>query len=676
MKQNHLPRVSTFHHGSSWRATPHLRCWALLMALTLALVLTTSPAQAQSVLVPAGSAWKYLDDGSNQGTAWREPGFNDASWLAGPAELGYGDGGEATVVSYGPNPSNKYVTTYFRHSFWVEDPGQYEVLSLRLLRDDGAVVYLNGVEACRSNMPAGPVTYLTLALTAVSGAAEHAFWESAVDAGVLVSGTNVLAAEIHQSSVTSSDISFDLTLASPGPFRKAPYLTFNGNGSEMEIRWQLRSTSTCAVEWGVDSLCADGSAVTSEYGSDHQHVYTVEGLAPSRRYFYRVIAGADTLAGSFRSAPDPGETDTAFLCYGDSRTYPAQHDQVASAMLACAAGDSSFHSIVLSVGDLVSDGDVEAHWDSELLGTDYSGIRTMLAGLPFQAAMGNHEESGLLFQKYFPYPFTSDRYWSFDYGPAHFAILDQYVDYGPGSAQLSWLETDLASTSKPWRFILLHEPGWSAGGGHANDVSVQDNLQPLCEEYGVAAVIAGHNHYYARALVNGVQHITTGGGGAPLYAPDTTYPYVVTAEMAYHYCTIQINANVLTFNAVTKDGAVIDEFTLLQTPTGTGTPSDVRSDGTQGLSPTFPNPFNASVNIDFTLPVAGKVSVRVYSCEGRLVRVLLDRSMAAGNHGVAWDGLDDKGRAVASGVYVCRLECKLGPDITRLEETRRIVLLR
>ena len=76
---------------------------------------------AQDVaLIPFGSTWKYLANGSNQGTAWTAIGFNDGSpWLSGPAELGYGDGDEATVVSYGSNASNKYVTTYFRKTISI-----------------------------------------------------------------------------------------------------------------------------------------------------------------------------------------------------------------------------------------------------------------------------------------------------------------------------------------------------------------------------------------------------------------------------------------------------------------------------------------------------------------------------------------------------------------------------
>jgi hypothetical protein len=175
-------------------------------------------------LVSSGSVWKYLDDGSNQrtpadGASWfGHPNYNDSFWSEGLAELGYGDESEgrpeATVVGYGTNTNDKHITTYFRRSFDVADASQYLRLHLRLLRDDGAIVYLNGAEAevARSNMPEGTVGHLTPASTGISGADEYTFYDFAVEPGLLHNGTNILAAEVHQSSTTSSDLSFDLEL--------------------------------------------------------------------------------------------------------------------------------------------------------------------------------------------------------------------------------------------------------------------------------------------------------------------------------------------------------------------------------------------------------------------------------------------------------------------------------
>jgi len=166
-------------------------------------------------LVPQGAVWRYRDDGSDQGTAWRGVGFDDSTWDEGPAELGYGDAGagrpEATVVSYGPFAFDKYITTYFRHTFTVADPAAFQAMRLSVLRDDGAVVHLNGQEVFRDNMPGGAIDYLTPAAD-VAFDDGTLFLTNTLSPDVLVEGDNVIAAEIHQDNPTSSDISFDLVL--------------------------------------------------------------------------------------------------------------------------------------------------------------------------------------------------------------------------------------------------------------------------------------------------------------------------------------------------------------------------------------------------------------------------------------------------------------------------------
>jgi hypothetical protein len=171
---------------------------------------TTFNGPLNDTLVAAGAVWKYLDNGSNQGAAWTAPGFNDTAWTSGGAELGYGDGGEVTVLSYGPNANAKFITTYFRRAFNAGNPVGYTNLALRLMRDDGAVVYVNGREVFRSNMPGGAVSYTTLATTAVGGADESTFFSANISPTDLVAGANLLAVELHQSAANSSDISFNL----------------------------------------------------------------------------------------------------------------------------------------------------------------------------------------------------------------------------------------------------------------------------------------------------------------------------------------------------------------------------------------------------------------------------------------------------------------------------------
>ena len=208
-----------------------------------------------STLVSTGAVWKHFDLGTDQGTAWRAPGFNDAAWASGPAPLGYGDGDEATTNSFGPDANNKFITTYYRRAFNVTGATAFSALKLRVLRDDGVVVYLNGTELFRDGMPEGPIAFNTLANITVGGGDESTnFFGGPVDASLLVEGVNVLAVEIHQVLPTSSDISFDLELGGTQIFF-APVLTIDASG---ELSWpsvptgfvlQVTDNFTAPVQW-------------------------------------------------------------------------------------------------------------------------------------------------------------------------------------------------------------------------------------------------------------------------------------------------------------------------------------------------------------------------------------------------------------------------------------------
>lgn len=162
-------------------------------------------------VIPSGAVWKYVDSGTNLFTAWRFPDYNDDSWAADVAELGYGDGNEATTIEGGPTDA-RYPTVYFRHHFQIANAAAFDSLTVRLMRDDGGVVYLNGTEIFRSGMPNGEILYSTEANNTATNEEESTFFAQAVFPTLLVDGNNVIAVEIHQTNATSSDISFDLEL--------------------------------------------------------------------------------------------------------------------------------------------------------------------------------------------------------------------------------------------------------------------------------------------------------------------------------------------------------------------------------------------------------------------------------------------------------------------------------
>lgn len=190
-------------------------------------------ASEPQTLISTGSIWRYLDDGSDQGQAWQDLGFDDSSWPQGAAQLGYGDGDEAQVINGETSEGNPIATTYFRHSFNVDDPDQFDTLSIRLLRDDGAIVYLNGAEEFRSNIDDGPVAFDDF--TGNVADQENTYFEYIISASNLQAGNNTIAVEIHQANATSSDVSFDLELiATP-----ALPITFfmHRSGGEFNLLW-------------------------------------------------------------------------------------------------------------------------------------------------------------------------------------------------------------------------------------------------------------------------------------------------------------------------------------------------------------------------------------------------------------------------------------------------------
>jgi hypothetical protein len=159
-------------------------------------------------LVPLGAVWRYRDDGSDQGTNWILGDFNDSSWPSGPAPLGFGDSGgrlPATVNASG------HATIYYRHTFVVTNLAGVNFLNSTIERDDGVIVYLNGRELTRQNMPAGPVSYTTYASVTAGDDGQGSFGIGVPNTS-LVEGTNIMAVEIHQDAPGGTDLWFRMSL--------------------------------------------------------------------------------------------------------------------------------------------------------------------------------------------------------------------------------------------------------------------------------------------------------------------------------------------------------------------------------------------------------------------------------------------------------------------------------
>ena len=190
-----------------------------------------------STLVPGGAVWRYSDTGQDLGTNWTQPDYDDSGWNSGLARLGYGDKVAATTITYGTDPKQKHPTTYFRHSFLVLEGIAITNLNFRLAVQDGAVVWLNGHEAFRTNLPAGPVGYTNLALKRVVVDAPYIFYPRNVDPGLLHPGTNTLAVEVHLNSPIMPSLGFDLGLLATGAALRGPVLSAAAAGGSVSLSW-------------------------------------------------------------------------------------------------------------------------------------------------------------------------------------------------------------------------------------------------------------------------------------------------------------------------------------------------------------------------------------------------------------------------------------------------------
>ena len=487
--------------------------------LVFVLLFAHSAHAAEFSLVPPGSTWKYLDNGSNQGTAWRQPSFNDGSWLTGQAQLGYGDGDEQKVVSFGSDPNNKYITTYFRLSFHVANPSIYTGLILRLLKDDGAVVYLNGTEIHRVNMPGGSISHTTLASTALGSPDENTFFSTSL-CNTLVTGNNVLAVEIHQANGTSTDLSFDLELKATdsATVTRGPYLQL-GTSTSMVVKWRTNVCSNGRVRYGTDPLNLNN--FKDELTSTTEHEVELTGLLASTKYYYTIGTTTQILAGDstyfFSTSPPAGTAvPTRIWVLGDSGTADQNAINVREAYLNYPG--YKYTNLWLMLGDNA----YETGTDAEYQAAVFDMYPSLLRQSPLWPTLGNHDgatanssgQSGPYYDIFkLPrqgeaggLPSGTEAYYSFDYGNIHFICLESFeTNRATNGAMMTWLQNDVNATNKDWIIAFWHHPPYSKGS-HNSDLELElmemrQNALPILEQAGVDLVLTGHSHSYERSFL-------------------------------------------------------------------------------------------------------------------------------------------------------------------------------
>lgn len=480
-------------------------------------------------LVPLGATWRYWDAGVQPAANWQLPGYVDTAWPAGPAPLGFGDGDEATVVQSGP-PGAVHPTTWFRHAFTWDGASSPASASprLRLQCDDGAVVWLNGVEIARWNLPNGLVAPTTLATTPAGGRFEDADHWFPVPPVLLFPGDNVFAVEVHQSGPASSDLGFALQLlVGPGPAHvlRGPYLQ-NATPTSVTVRWRT-DVPTQSKVWLGGSIGALAPAVYDPTLRT-EHEVVVPGLSPGSASFYAVgdAAGrfADAPIGVLRTLPVPGvAAPLRVWAFGDAGVALPTQLYVRDVFRAYAGSRPA--DVVLALGDNAYVIGTDAEYQNGFFGAYADDLRWTCAW----SAYGNHDgysadaltQTGPYFDGFtFPrmgeaggVPSGTEAYYSFDHGHVHFVCLDsEDNDRSPTGAMLQWLQQDLAAAQAAgarWLIAFFHHPPYSKGTHDSDDpldsggrmLDMRSHALPVLEAAGVDLVLTGHSHGYERSVL-------------------------------------------------------------------------------------------------------------------------------------------------------------------------------
>lgn len=706
-----------------------MRCGALwLVALLGAEIVVAAPASALT-LVPPFSTWSYRDTPTGLPADWIQTGYDDSGWPSGPGVLGYGDPFITTVIPYGPDPNNKWRTTYFRKSFTVVgDPALFTTMSLLVNYDDGFVLYLNGNEVIRRSMPAGPIVYSTFAMNHAGGGVETFNVSTALP--WLVQGQNQLAVEVHQATVNSSDLALDVELrASTGATEvvRGPYLQIGGS-DRVTVRWRTSVATDSRVTYGdadpgpIENVVDDPAIAT-------EHQITLTDLTPSGRYRYSIGTTQAVLAGggpdhTIVTAPPVGPAaPTRLWILGDSGTANQNARAVRDAYAAYVARSGRTHDLWLMLGDNAYDAGTDVQYQAAVFDMYPTTLRTS----SLWPTRGNHDAlyAGGSNDYYDAFslpvaaevgglPSGTEAYYSFDRANIHFICLDsEGTDRSLSGAMLQWLREDLAATPREWVIAFWHHPPYTKGSHNSDDAGdsggrmrdMRANALPILDSAGVDVVLTGHSHAYERSVLLDGHYDTSntlvpsmvidGGDGSidgdgayekatlgtgphegAVYAVAGSSGQISGGTLDHPAMTISLNAlgsMVIDVDGPRLDarfldgvGAVRDSFTMIKGGTVSAPP--VAQERHLSLQAPRPNPSRGETRVAFVLPTASPVRFSVLDASGRTVRVLADGPRPAGRHELRWDGRDDRGRALGAGVFFVVLDT--GVEITSRKLTR------
>lgn len=282
----------------------------------------------------------------------------------------------------------------------------------------------------------------------------------------------------------------------------------------------------------------------------------------------------------------------SFIYMGDSQADPQTGDYTAwGRMLNLAAKDKNNPAFVMIGGDLINDGNDKDEWDSF-----FAAGGKALKKLHLYPAVGNHDNTDL-YKTLFDLPNNGPEgkkkaFYSFDFGDAHFTVLDSNAMGAANQEDIDWLKKDLSQTKKTYKIVMFHHPAYPAVEIPKDNVraeTIRKAFVPIMEKAGVDLVLSGHQHVYMRTypMLNGKRDedgivYLMGVSGGKQYTP-CNYDYMACSiGNKPVYSIISVNKKGIFIETRDAAGKVVDSTRPVISPEQQKLTITVKGDGIDG----------------------------------------------------------------------------------------------
>ncbi|PWW20068.1 purple acid phosphatase-like protein [Cytobacillus oceanisediminis] len=372
-------------------------------------------------------------------------------------------------------------------------------------------------------------------------------------------------------------------------------LTFSEQGNSMNITWTTSPLTANSVVELVETEHYEKSGFegkevktvkgkSSEYAFDagevQVHSASINGLKRNTSYTYRAGDGSEegwseTAAFTARSRDN---NPFSFILMGDTQAPPNQTENgfgIFTELFQKAKQEDPDASFMLHVGDMIDDGNLYTHWNAF-----FESMKNpkLAPSTPFVPAVGNHENIGTgveTFKHLFKLPQNGPEkfkgtVYSFDYGNAHFAVMNTETSKEGLLEQAEWLKEDMAGTDKKWKIVVYHRSPYYSNPAGGSEM-VKEVWPSIFDELDIDLAISGHDHSYVRTFPlkngekaeNGTTYVIAGSTGKKFYAA-TPQPYmdVYFDEDTQVYTNVSIDDQGINLIVKTRDGRIVDQHSI------------------------------------------------------------------------------------------------------------------